>query len=709
MKLFCSMIDQRLLDQMKNLIRRTANENGYGRLSEWNCLLKEKEVKSRMEEQYNLKYPGEVLERYEERCGGGKSQTMALALALAETKSVLEQAMFVGTQYTDFIRKVRQQAEEDFCLCCILYLLTDSAEEEKQLYDRIRGRAYADIQEMVFAVYVFQGRRDAWEIIKKHGEAFLGKERDYHAYENIQLYAWVLKQFHREIRKYRGKGISVLKALLELARGHVKKDTAIWNRIREAGYSEQEILYLNLSLPKKLIFTTSLTEKSITMERMALAGVKELLNAEVIEDASLFRLCRRLLRQYRSYYIYLEEKKGIVESLGQDIRIKNPGLFQYLYKKKTEDELPASWFYVDFGRKEWCAVHSWMETDQFTQLFGASMLHRNGGNIDAWLNNYRECTGKSYHEIFWKSDEYVARNVFRLLIQRKKMDVKELLNEYSEDEKKLTQEELRTKWSVMKSNISSAVCGLDTHEAYLFWEAFDDRYGISKLDSFLMCSNTVLNAAGIRTYGQHFQKMDFKKHVLAASEQARVFGWVEQEVYQKLPEHYEEFLYAFLMLDSAEEIFPEESRKLFCMIKESVKGTEKYSLCRKYYTEEEWRLFMEKEEEQKAEQKRKQKQADLEVFQKDVYQKIQEAERECDVLDGIIQMMPYLRLETEKMYICLELLRERLQPVGYVKRRTIVMLADKLFFQFLNKKMELKEALGILGKMEVLEDESTEN
>lgn len=118
---------------------------------------------------------------------------------------------------------------------------------------------------------------------------------------------------------------------------------------------------------------------------------------------------------------------------------------------------------------------------------------------------------------------------------------------------------------------------------------------------------------------------------------------------------------------------------------------------------------MEKEEEQKAEQKRKQKQADLEVFQKDVYQKIQEAERECDVLDGIIQMMPYLRLETEKMYICLELLRERLQPVGYVKRRTIVMLADKLFFQFLNKKMGLKEVLGILGKMEVLEDESTEN
>lgn len=101
MKLFCSMIDQRLLDQMKNLIRRTANENGSGRLSEWNCLLKEKEVKSRMEEQYNLKYPGEVLERYEERCGGGKSKTMALALALAETKPALDQAMFITKNNTD--------------------------------------------------------------------------------------------------------------------------------------------------------------------------------------------------------------------------------------------------------------------------------------------------------------------------------------------------------------------------------------------------------------------------------------------------------------------------------------------------------------------------------------------------------------------------------------------------------------------------------
>ena len=709
MKLFCSMIDRQLLGQMKDLIRRTANENSYGRLSEWNCLLKEKEVKSRMEEQYNLKYPGEVLERYEERCGGGKSQTMALALALAETKPVLDQAMFVGTQYTDFIRKVRQQAEEDFFLCCILYLLTDSAEEETRLYDRISGRAYAGIQEMVFAVYTFQSRRDAWEIIKKHGAAFMGKERDYHVYENIQLYIWILKQFHKQIRKYRGRGISVLKALLELACGYVKKDTVIWNRLLEEGYSEQEILYLNISLPQKLNLTTSLTEKSITMERMALAGVKEILNAEVIEDAGLFRLCRRLIRQYQSYYIYLEGKKGIVESLGQDIRIKNPELFQYLYKKNAEDKLPVSWFYADFGMQEWCDVHSWMETEQFTQLFGASMLAHNGSNIDSWLDNYRERTGKSYHEIFWKSDEYTVRSIFQLYIQKNKVDLKALLNEYSEDEKKLTEEELGAKWSVMKSNISSAVCGLDTHEAYLFWEAFDDWYGISQLDTFLMHSNTVLNAVGIRTYGQYFQRMDFKKHIFTASEQARVFGWVEQEVYQKLPKYYEEFLYAFLMLDSAEEIFPEESRKLFLMIKESVKGGDKYSLCRKYYTKEEWQLFLEKEEEKKAEQKRKQKQADLEAFQKEVYQKIQEAEKECDVLESIIQMMPYLRLHTEKMSICLELLRERMQPVGYAKRNTIVMLADKLFFQFLHKKIGLKEVLSILGKMEVLEDESTEN
>lgn len=81
MKLFCSMMDRQLLDQMKDLIRKTADKNSFSRLSEWNCLLKEKEVKSRIEEPYNLKYPGEVLKRYEERCGGGKSQTLALVLA----------------------------------------------------------------------------------------------------------------------------------------------------------------------------------------------------------------------------------------------------------------------------------------------------------------------------------------------------------------------------------------------------------------------------------------------------------------------------------------------------------------------------------------------------------------------------------------------------------------------------------------------------
>lgn len=99
MILFEKIIDQALLNQMKDLIIRMTDKEIPEKIL-WDCLFKEEKAKGRIQEQYNLKYPGEVLERYEEHCGGGRNQTIALALALAETKPFLSPTMFIGTQIT---------------------------------------------------------------------------------------------------------------------------------------------------------------------------------------------------------------------------------------------------------------------------------------------------------------------------------------------------------------------------------------------------------------------------------------------------------------------------------------------------------------------------------------------------------------------------------------------------------------------------------
>ncbi len=44
--------------------------------------------------------------------------------------------------------------EDNFFLACILYLFTEGADEEVQLYGRIMRHAYANVEEVIFAAYV---------------------------------------------------------------------------------------------------------------------------------------------------------------------------------------------------------------------------------------------------------------------------------------------------------------------------------------------------------------------------------------------------------------------------------------------------------------------------------------------------------------------------------------------------------------------------
>ena len=55
-----------------------------------------------MEEEYNLHYPGEVLERMKERRTMTKPVYRALGLALAGTSCIQETCMFNGTQKSGF-------------------------------------------------------------------------------------------------------------------------------------------------------------------------------------------------------------------------------------------------------------------------------------------------------------------------------------------------------------------------------------------------------------------------------------------------------------------------------------------------------------------------------------------------------------------------------------------------------------------------------
>jgi hypothetical protein len=83
-----------------------------------------------------LRYPGEVLERFEEKLGDDVQVFRALALALGNTCAIQSDNMFVGNQRGAFLQKLRRSAGEDVYLQGALYLLETDAAQRHALLEK---------------------------------------------------------------------------------------------------------------------------------------------------------------------------------------------------------------------------------------------------------------------------------------------------------------------------------------------------------------------------------------------------------------------------------------------------------------------------------------------------------------------------------------------------------------------------------------------
>lgn len=252
-----------LLWQMKDLIVRVANETKQNH-NRMRSLFGERKQQT-MEEAYQFRYPGEVLERYKDRCGDTRDNMRALAIALAESKEILEADMFIGNQKEAFINSIRMAKETDVYLCGALYRLTDRKTEKEQLKEKLLQYVAETTQEYVYLQSVFFLENTDYEADMKKWNHFLGNGRTIKAYGNESVYAWFLNHFMWQIQQYRKKGAEILKALMQLPIHQVRYGNMYWNRLLAVGYSIQEICFLNMNLPFLSIHTERISKDSITM------------------------------------------------------------------------------------------------------------------------------------------------------------------------------------------------------------------------------------------------------------------------------------------------------------------------------------------------------------------------------------------------------------------------------------------------------------
>lgn len=703
-------VDISLLLQMKLLISSLSGENKQFMEKQRNSLFGQGLLSNSMQEQYGLSYPGEVLERYEERCGGGERQMRAIMLALADGKSLLEDSMFVGRQLEQFLRKVRLNADGDFYLSCALFLFSDKEEEKERLRLKLYQYPFRETTEAVLAIYALQDEPGIWEFAKDLAVRFFGTERTIKVYGNQRFYEWFLERFHFDIRKCRKQDANLLKSLLELPCKHIKEGSISWNRLLETGYTEQEVLCLNMTLPDSERLPDVLDQNSITMERIALAGVKSLLNAEHLDDLYLMTLCKELIKRYMKYKICLEGKKGILESLSQEVAIKNYDVYQYLYQNKDEMCIPTEWFYVDFGDEGWCGITAWMSPDEFECIFGSSFYYRKKPDIEQWLQNFRKSTGKSYMDLFWSKDTYEVRQTFRLLITENKCDIVALFKQYVEDKKVLPDDKMEDKWKMMKENIINTMSKLNHHEVYRFWEAFDQEYGICELSSFMGKDEIILDSVVERTshyfQGGYIQRLDFKEQFLSIDEQRKLFQWVEQTFYRERPEQYEGFLCSFLEDGSAKRLFPAQCKELFLGIKDIMDdGTRKQRLCRQYYTDEEWEAYRDEEKRRNEERERKEKQEALCRCREGIEQAISTAGDHYEACDILAKRLSELRWKGDEFLVCLNIFRDQMKTCSKIRKKAANRVAESVVNEFGYNRLDWSVVQEIISKMEVVIDD----
>lgn len=138
-------------------------------------------------EPYGIRYLGELAERHAEKFGPDKPVLRAVVLAIGFAQPVCTDAMFIGEQFRDFMRRLKSEAEDDSYLQCAIYLLEPGMREK--ISDWLVVHSYGDAAELIFALNVLRDDTDAYGKMRPQLVSLLGCKRTMPVYGNAGIFA----------------------------------------------------------------------------------------------------------------------------------------------------------------------------------------------------------------------------------------------------------------------------------------------------------------------------------------------------------------------------------------------------------------------------------------------------------------------------------------------------------------------------------------
>lgn len=590
-KFYENVFDVELYCQMADLIYRLSEhqdkKNLYSELANRALFLKKPEQE--MEEAYGFRYPGEVLERLDEKAAVTERQLRALGLALQETKALQNDGMFIGKQKPSFWKRMKRTMKpSDLYWLGIQYLA--GGVEQRELYGRLLDFPVKSIEELIFILSLLPDDQAVWEKVKGKLNLLVGKERKFSVYTHVEIYAWLTMRYHARISGYHKKDIETLKYLLRLPFTYAKDGSAARKKLVEAGYRVQEIMFLSMSLLYQVRDYGLLKKKGLTAERMAVETCMLFLSGEgkFLEQAG--NLCVQILNDYRYFEVRLGDTRGIFDRLYQLLKVENVHTYRLLISNDRQEEQHDGWFFIDLTDAKWQELYSLIERDSFDKWVFKTLGRKpyTKEEIQRYVSVYENLTGMAFYQHFWNTKRYDLYTVFGRLAELELVHPLALLEEYLK-ECQSNQEQADKKWQVMADYLNSYMKGLQTPEALEMLFRLEKAFGTSSHGLFSI-EELLCDSLGIERYGKiKFYGLDLIRPFLSIEDHQQLFYILERHIFKRYPDRYISFLIKVLSIKDNLLWFPkEDARNVFLTLEEvSEQQRELEELRKIYLTEEE--------------------------------------------------------------------------------------------------------------------------
>lgn len=548
-------------------------------------------------ETYSLRYPGEVLERFEEKLGTDMRILRALALALGYTRQCQADTMFVGNQRNDFIQKLRRTAGTDVYLQGALYLLETDAPQRRARLDALAAREYARTEEALFVLSLFDDPEAGYQAMRPQLTRLFGPDRTLSLEWDFGVLEWFIRFYAEEAKRYRGKTDLVVRTLLKLPYMNMKPDSREFSILLTAGYSMEEITLANSLAVWADRIPDRLSSKGIVAEKIAVACVRMLLNGPDGQPEDIYAYISWLFQVYKKFEVRYEGYQDLWAAIQTGLAPTAPQTILWM-NQTIKRQFP---YRFDVFDPRYDILANELSNEEYAELFTVQMLRSRAAiPLRRWLTRYQALTGVEYIEYFNKRHWLTLRS-FVLLVERKEINLWQFFEQHKGDGARAHPLELLEEYAL---KISSWRC-------FRFAQKLFSQYTFSQLQE-IFGENFYFHQKFVKKesyYNKKVQSFSMVRPFLTAEQHRQLYDWIDASLFQTEPEYYDSFVLCALKAPVIQRIYDKSLlasvlRQLLTL--DACNGYEVNQLKERFYSKEEMEADRKATAEQEEQEKERQ-------------------------------------------------------------------------------------------------------